>query len=291
MKFIEPSVEYWSQRTGMDGIWYQIAKATKVSYQSQGRQRESDEDFVKRVILKPALIRGDINNIDTCSFDFNKMHGSCLEQCAVYLIIPDCKESKEFYSDLLNEQSSRVRHIYFNVCYYVTTNLRYILENYSLCLYAKYGTPYPTKYHLKRYTFSVITDIGVTREMNRHRAFSIIEESTRYCAYDKDKFNNELAFITPAWMKDSFKGKTELFYSLRAAEVSYLEMRRQNIPAEQCRQVLPLCTKTQAVYTAFASDWQHFLNLRSEGVSGKPHPNIKVIANKIKEITKEKKLW
>lgn len=291
MKFIEPSVEYWPQRPGMDGVWHQIAKATRVSYQSQGRVGESDEDFVKRVVLKPALIRGDINIIDTCSFDFNKMHGSCLEQCAMYLVVPDCKESKEFYSDLLNEQSGRVRHIYFNACYYVTTNLRYILENYSLYLYAKYGIPYPTEYHPKRYTFSVITDIGVTREMNRHRVFSIVEESTRYCAYDKDKFNNELTFITPAWMKDSFKGKTELFYSLLAAEVSYLDMRRQNIPAEQCRQVLPLCTKTQAVYTAFASDWQHFLYLRSEGVSGKPHPNIKVIADKIKEIAKEKKLW
>ena len=46
----------------------------------------------------------------------------------------------------------------------------------------------PTEHHIKRYTFSVITDIGVTREFNRHRTFSVAEQSTRYCDLTKDKF-------------------------------------------------------------------------------------------------------
>ena len=36
-------------------------------------------------------------------------------------------------------------------------------------------------------------------EFVRHRVFSFAQESTRYCNYSKDKFNNELTFIIPNW--------------------------------------------------------------------------------------------
>ena len=49
-------------------------------------------------------------------------------------------------------------------------------------------------------------------------------------------------------------------------------------------QVLPLNAKTQVVYTAFAKDWEHFLKLRADNVSGKAHENIQIIAKKIKDI-------
>ena len=35
--------------------------------------------------------------------------------------------------------------------------------------------------------------------------------------------------------------------------------------------------------TGFASDWFHFFNLRSLGLTGAPHPDIKVIADELKE--------
>ena len=38
--------------------------------------------------------------------------------------------------------------------------------------------------------------------MTRHRAFSFMQESTRYCNYSKDKFGNELTFIIPQWIYD-----------------------------------------------------------------------------------------
>ena len=46
MKIIEPSVEYWPQGIGMEGVWNQIAKATRVCYQSSVREGKSGEDFV-----------------------------------------------------------------------------------------------------------------------------------------------------------------------------------------------------------------------------------------------------
>ena len=64
MKIVEPSVEYWQQGAGMEGVWNQIAKATRVCYQSKPREGESSEDFVKRIILKPALIEGNLDDLE-----------------------------------------------------------------------------------------------------------------------------------------------------------------------------------------------------------------------------------
>jgi thymidylate synthase (FAD) len=50
---------------------------------------------------------------------------------------------------------------------YVTMNYRHIVENEWLDD-LKYIYE-PTKHHVKRYTFKVLTSIGVTREVNRHK--------------------------------------------------------------------------------------------------------------------------
>ena len=58
----------------------------------------------------------------------------------------------------------------------------------------------PTEYHQKRYTARVITDRGTTHEIVRHRSMSFVQESTRYCNYSTNRFDNELTFILPPWM-------------------------------------------------------------------------------------------
>lgn len=295
MKFIKPSVEYWPQEAGMEGVWKQIAKATRVCYQSTPRGNESDEDFVKKVILKPALIEGDLNDLEHCKFDFNKMHGSCLEHGTVYLTVDyhdftkedddnnyDFNDVTEFY-----EHNRYSKVTWAKGFFYVATNMRVIIENKrtkDLRFIDKV-----TKYHPKRYTFSIITDIGVTREMNRHRTFSICEQSTRYCDFNKDKFGRELIFIKPAWWKQD-NSMNPMLASFQETEQMYQRLRKHGWKPEQARQVLPLGLKTQAIYTAFADDWQHFINLRADNVSGKAHPNIQWVANETKRMVKEQKL-
>lgn len=321
MKFVEPNVEYWPQGEGMKGVWDQIARATRVSYQSSAREGESSEEFVKRVVLKPALIEGDLDDLKSCKFDFDKMHGSCLEHGTVYLLmpmdsmIPASLNSWYFY--VINAYSKGGWPCEVNkkrVLPY-TTNMRVVLENGKL-----YDLQYmcePTPLHPRRYTFAVTTDIGVSREANRHRSFSITEESTRYCCYNANKFGGEIRYARPVWLntENSFAAKMaasmdsdaqieEFFgmcrtlvehradhwtadeyyeFALLASEFSYMGMRAKGVVADHCRQVLPLNTKTQVVYTAFESDWRHFLKLRADNVSGKAHPNIQLIANTIKQ--------
>ena len=328
MKIIEPQVELWKQEPTLEGAWHQIARATRVCYQSKPREGESSEDFVKRIILKPALIEGNLDDLEHCKFNFDKMHGGMLEHGTVYITVPpyiaDDKISAKAFTILIINKYSKVNT--FNNWDYITTNLRVLFEENILdCL--KYITE-PTEHHFKRYTFSVITDIGVTREMNRHRTFSIAEQSTRYCDLTRNRFGDCLNFPIPNWINENLLETSEVdncllsdmsndlnsatteyinnfdikesngtdnwddidfyIYANIVAQYCYKALRNKGWRPEQARQVLPLGLKTQAVYTAFDNDWQHFIKLRADNVSGKVHPNMKIIADKIKELFNNK---
>ena len=186
----------------------------------------------------------------------------------------------------------------------------------------------PTEYHEKRYTFRCITSIGVTREMNRHRVNSIAEQSTRYCNYSKDRFGGEVTFCIPDWI-DLPEGKayyhdginyragvkeenpydfvsinpaslgdekkaiqyTYWLNALKHCEEEYFFLLKSGWQPQQAREVLPLCTATEIVHTAFASDWKHFFDLRYFGTTGKPHPNMEQLATLMKEEAEKHGIW
>ena len=310
MKIVEPQVELWKQEPTLEGAWHQIARATRVCYQSKPREGESDEAFVNRVILKPATR-------EDGSIDFDKCHGAMLEHGTIYLTIPKNyfvsrtihyihnKYSKVLFDDLFNDNNNT----------YITTNMRVILENNWKDDLRFICTP---DLHIERTTFSVITDIGCTRELNRHRVNSIAEQSTRYCTYSADKFGNEITYTSNDFLADCmndlhFDGFTidshffnelcediannktnhwtsSIYYifGLLASEFAYLGLKENKVHNDMARQVLNLNTKSQAVYTAFDDDWQHFIKLRTDNISGKVHPNMKIIADKIKELFNSK---
>lgn len=314
MKIVEPQVELWKQEPTLEGAWHQIARATRVCYQSKPRDGESDEAFVNRVILKPATR-------EDGSIDFDKCHGAMLEHGTIYLTIPGdiIFNTSVSISKYLQNKYSRVILIhgandYVNdAC--ITTNMRVILENNWQDDLKFISAP---TYHAERTTFSVITDIGVTRELNRHRVNSIAEQSTRYCTYSADKFGNEITYTTNDFLAscmndlhfDGFTIDSYFFrelcedianneinhwgssiyyvFGLLAAEFAYLGLKKNKVPNDIARQVLNLNTKSQAIYTAFNDDWIHFIRLRADNISGKVHPNMKIIADKIKELFNNK---
>lgn len=307
MKFIEPSVTYWKQQSGLEGLWDHIARCTRVCYQSKARENESGYEFVKRVILKPALISGDLDDLPNCKFNITRLHGGMLEHGTVYLTIyvgspvddPDYIEKTEIINFFKKNKYSRVNkgeyisedkivHVKYSFdAYYITTNLRTLLENNRLELLSIMTEPAPE--HFRRYTFSVITDIGVTREMNRHRVLSIAEQSTIYCDFSKGKFGTELTYIRPAWLTyDDIENPKDdnvrkYLDDLKKAEETYLDLRKGAWISERARQVLPLNTKTQAIYTGFADDFEHIIDLRYKNLSGRDHPNINVIGGMLEK--------
>lgn len=318
MKIVEPQVELWKQESTLEGAWHQIARATRVCYQSKPREGESDEAFVNRVILKPA-------RKEDGSIDFDKCHGAMLEHGTIYLTIP-ASNLTAITHYTYNKYSKVIwarRPV--KICAYITTNMRVILENNRQDDLQFISAPI---YHVRRTTFSVITDIGVTRELNRHRTFSIAEQSTRYCDLTRNRFGDCLNFPIPSWINKNLLETSEVdncllsdmsndlnsatteyinnfdikesngtdnwddidfyIYANIVAQYCYKALRNKGWRPEQARQILPLGLKTQAVYTAFDDDWQHFIKLRADNVSGKVHPNMKIIADKIKELFNNK---
>lgn len=68
--------------------------------------------------------------------------------------------------------------------------------------------------------------------------------------------------------------------SLQESEEAYMYLTLEHArKAEEARSVLPNDCKTELIVTGFVSDWKHFFDLRSKGTTGKPHPDIKILAD------------
>ena len=290
MKLINQNVEEWHCGYTLPEIWSHIAKCARVCYQSEPRNNEeTDEEFVKRVILRNHSLEeiGESRELQL------KLHLSCLEHGTIYLNIP-CEEDTLTAIRFFENNIYSKHNCSSNARYHITTNMRVIIEN-NLMNVLHYITK-PNVFHCIRTTFNITTDIGVARELARHRTHSISEESTRYCNYSKDKFNNELTFIKPCCLNDEKlklygdyhtvirdKSPESIFIAnLNNVERDYLDLIKLGWTPQQARQILPLSTKVQTIHTAFESDWAEFISLRADACSGSVHPNMKVIADKIK---------
>lgn len=319
MNILEPKAVYIPQENGLDGLNKKIEFCGRTCYKSEDKITESSAvDFVKRMI--------------------NSGHGAMLEHGTIYLkcddMGPDEYGKVNCIIPLKGKYStnpySKVNFVCWNQCpdevqsefcnsiprttEYVTTNFRVIIEN-GWQEDLKYLCE-PTEHHEKRYTVKLTTDIGVTREGNRHRKNSIAEESTRYCNYTKEKFGGEIKVTKHAWFTDEdvdfltsedrdpikdlenyFKivleeirtEKTLMhpidywYFSMLVSNYNYNKLIETGWVAQQARTVLTLSTKSDIVYTAFASDWKHFFDLRLYGTTGKPHPDMLYLAEKIRD--------
>ncbi len=128
-----------------------------------------------------------------------------------------------------------------------------------------------------------------------------------YCNYSKDKFDNGITFIKPYWLDTGKVDIKNLDYHnpywldslpvhsinegdfmafmqrLHIIESTYMEMVSDRYKPQEAREILPLCTKSELIMTGFKSDWDHFFDLRLYGKTGEPHPDMKILAQKIKD--------
>ena len=181
---------------------------------------------------------------------------------------------------------------------YITTNYRYYLE---LCKYDKgvseYLDPSDSPFYPKRYTIHMILDRGVMDEFRTHIGLSHLAESTRYCNYSKDKFNNEVTFVIPSWCNSLIEGskqeyspfeingdEVEFMNVLQNAQNSYLSLLKMGWTPQQARSVLPLGIKSELISCGFEDAWANFMRRRSPKY-GDPgaHPMAAEIADKLCE--------
>lgn len=131
----------------------------------------------------------------------------------------------------------------------------------------------------------VICDRGVSHEIVRHRIASYSQESTRYCNYSIDRFDNQITCIDIAsgFKYDLSKAADKIKYeiwtkAMEDAENHYFEMINAGAKPEEARSVLPNSLKTEIVMTMNLREWRHFLKLRT---GRRAHPQIIEISKMI----------
>lgn len=124
----------------------------------------------------------------------------------------------------------------------------------------------------EKITIRMACDIGVYKDLTRHRFGSFSIESTRYCNYGKDKFDNEIKFIEPCNID---RGTVEYAHWLNVMQVidnTYNELSRIGCTPDQMRMILPHSTAAQVTMTANIREWRHILDLRTKKMT---HPSIR----------------
>ena len=296
MIFKDSDFEIITQGPGYLGGLKMIETVGRTCYQSQRKQTEdSCYGFVDRMK--------------------SSEHYAMLEFFTVYLKIrnidPKFYKSLKFYE---SNPYSKVNMVTFEKTLWITTNYRDLIENKResdldyLCI--------PELEHAKRTTIRIFISRCISHECVRHRVASFAQSSQRYINYSKQHFGGEIIFIIPdkfyrlrdeyAETVDSLTGESrsylknlhgeELVNALicidRGAACWYDNMVRteedykyltleEGWAAQDARDVLNNATSTILNICMFDEDWKHYLDLRSLGTTGKPHPDMKRISDRV----------
>lgn len=264
MKLIENKIEKLEQKHDLLGIYEQIEIAgrtaykslDKIEYDENGRSKTAEE-FVNRMV--------------------SLNHGSTLEHGTVYLTLPFGRGADTMYG-LLNYTTVRKDPSILDSPVYVTTNYRVLVENDLLDDLEFLSEP--TEFHEKRTTFRLTCARVQADSFVRHRVFSFLMESTRYCNYSDGKFDKEITIVKPTRWEDFDRFMLTFVASWESAERIYMLLIKNGIKPEDARDVLPLQLKTELIMTGTESQWEQFFKLR---ISDHAHPDAKYIAEQIKE--------
>jgi len=316
MKFIEPSVEIIKQEPGLDGLYKHIEKCGRTAYKSEDHiTDDSAKKFVDMLT--------------------NRGHGAALEHGTCYLRIPI-----EDWNEIIDDHDLEFfdcPYQWFGYDYttgidgqeyiWITTNYRVLVEHGYTELLDFLYTPTEeefkettaSQHFMRRITVKFTCDRGVSHEFVRHRQFSFIMESTRYCNYNKAKFGSQITYIIPQWIHDIQKniaatidpltGETrkqwldykddilmnmltvedrtvaQYMDTLQKIEDCYLDMITLDdgtkLVPQQARQILPNALKTELVMTGTIEQWEGFFKLRCDVAA---HPDARYLANKLHEM-------
>lgn len=273
MKLIKQSFEILEQKDfTLVGIKKFIEKCGRVCYKSEDKITDTSYEKFVRMLE-------------------NRDHARPLEFGTVHLkmILPDFLG---FMNSLLTHgilNDIWIKSAYSGDIIYITTNYRYYLDIAKhLPNVKEYFTNEDNEYYPKRYTTHMILDRGVMDEFRTHVGLSHLAESTRYCNYSKDKFNNEVTFIIPSWCNSLIEGSKQEYYpfeingdevefinALQNAQNSYLSLLKMGWTPQQARSILPLGIKSELISCGFEDAWKNFFYRRD---ANDAHPMAREIA-------------
>lgn len=290
MEIIEPNVQQITDFEGVNNFYKSVARAARICYASD--KTTDDKKLVERLIESKHFSPFEHSILYLKKVPYNDIGNKTVG--LIYKKIIENKYTLECMN-FINQKSEKEEYYAINGRIIIEILLQeakfwdmdlirmldVFLENLftALC----YETNEYSKYFR---SFIVDTSIGCTREMNRHHDnFYVCEQSTRYCNFSKDKFGKEVSFNKPYWY-DQGKALDQSTWdtAMRMAEELYITGVKEGMPTDIARGILPLDTHTRAIYTATIEAWQHIIDLRLKGTTGKPHGDIKIIAEKINDL-------
>ena len=288
MKLIKQSFEILEQKDySLIGIKKFIERCGRVCYKSE--DRITDDSYEKFVNM---LVKRD--------------HARPLEFGTVHLKISSGMLFEEFLQDLVDcklYNPAWIKYKELPEYTYITTNYRHYLQIIKKCPYvAEYFTEQDNCYYPSRYTVHMVLSRGVMDEFRTHVSLSHLAESTRYCNYSKDKFDNQITFIQPSWIildkeiapinelcllsgqYDRENPNLRYLASLVDANYAYVLLLNKGWTPQQARDVLPLSVKSELISCGFEDAWKDFFYRRC---AKDAHPMAREIAIPLQEKFKE----
>lgn len=124
----------------------------------------------------------------------------------------------------------------------------------------------------EKITVRLRCSVGTYKDLTRHRigtAFSI--ESTRWCNYGKDKFDNQIRFIDPIYIREQ---NTKAIWTkcMETIEENYMKGAAMGMKPDELRLMLPHSTAADVTMTCNIREWRHILSLRTQK---NVHPEIR----------------
>lgn len=282
MKLIKQSFEILKQEDfSLVGIKKFIEKCGRVCYKSEDRiTDDSYEKFVdmleKRDHARP-LEFGTVH-LKMPWTNFSNFAGFCISK--------GCWDSCWIKYHVDRDSEDKTVYITTNYRYY--KRLKSIRHLYGYVNIAEFFTEEDNKFYPKRYTVHFITSRGIMDEFRTHVGLSHLAESTRYCNYSKDKFDNQVTFVIPNWCNSLKEGseqnyppfeinEDEIIFmdALQNTQNSYLSLLKLGWTPQQARDVLPLSVKSELISCGFEDAWSNFFYRRC---ANDAHPMAREIA-------------
>ena len=288
MKFTEPQVEWWQQTS----LIRHIARVGRICYKAKGKQPEegTTEEEVKAFIQK--------RDEERCKGFWESGHRSMYRHGTCYFFLPNEKGFPNHIWAYMTA-SPYVDYANKNHKVWISTNMQFLLEhqqmmdalnpyNVSEDEFIEKAMKYECEGALAilRMTMVVTTQISTSRELNRTSPNSIAEQSTRYCNLEK---KGGVQIARPHWYDGGTRWQRMVYrFVCRVCEWGYNRLLKSGLKPQDARGVLPIDTYTVVAYTYTLSEWSHILDLRYHGTTGTPHPNAKIIGEKIRNIIIER---
>lgn len=284
MKFTEPQVEWWKQIS----LAQHIARVGRICYKAKGKQpgKGMTEEEVEAFIQK--------RDEERCKGFWESGHRSMYRHGTIYFFMPHEKGLPNYIWAYLNA-SPYIDYATKNHKVWISTNMQFMFEHKNLMdalspydvsedEFIEKAQKYECEeaFYIIRMTLVVTTQISTSRELNRTSPNSIAEQSTRYCNLEK---KGGVQIARPHWHYGGTRWQ-RMVYGLvcRVCEWGYNRLLKSGLNPQDARGILPLDTYTVVAYTYTLSEWSHILDLRYHGTTGTPHPNAKIIGEKIRNI-------